>query len=381
MLKLSLIKTIVILSIAAVIALPLYSSLFLYPAFTNILIEGTEENALRVASHLAGTLGTEEVQSRKAITPDFMRETDRIAKELKLTKVKLFSPDGEIVFSTDRNDIGHINTKAYFRDVVAKGRPHTMVLKKSEQSLEDQIMIRDVVETYVPMMENGRFIGAFEIYYDITKSRESLDRLILRSSIFTISVGFGLLIAVLLSSIRATNYLKELKRAEEDMRALSLTDELTGIHNRRGFYTLAEHLVKGSNRTNRGIYILYADLDGLKQINDTMGHKEGDKALIDVAELLRNNYRESDIIARIGGDEFVVLPVGMAGDHTEVIEGRMNRSLEIFNSRQDRLYALSLSYGIGFYDPEKPCSVDELLSKADRLMYEQKMRKKNRCDT
>lgn len=115
-------------------------------------------------------------------------------------------------------------------------------------------------------------------------------------------------------------------------------------------------------------------MDGLKKINDTFGHKEGDLALIEMANLLRNNYRDSDIIARIGGDEFVVIPVGTTGDDVELITTRFQNALRAHKERMDRRFTFSASVGIAYYDPERPCSLDDLLARADKLMYKQKMR-------
>jgi diguanylate cyclase (GGDEF)-like protein/PAS domain S-box-containing protein len=168
----------------------------------------------------------------------------------------------------------------------------------------------------------------------------------------------------------------ERKRIEEKLRSLSLADDLTGLYNRRGFFTLVEHLLRTVNRQKEGIFMLYADVDGLKAINDTFGHKEGDAALIEIAGILRENYRESDIIARIGGDEFVVIPVGTAKDSVEIITDRFHKALESHNAKRDRKYELSISIGISFYDPESPCSVDDLLQQADRSMYQQKRLKR-----
>ena len=124
------------------------------------------------------------------------------------------------------------------------------------------------------------------------------------------------------------------------------------------------------------MFMLYADIDNLKEINDTFGHKEGDAALIETANILKSNYRESDIIARIGGDEFVVIPVGTAGDDIEKIVDRLKKSLEIYNSERKHEYRLSLSIGVTYYDPENPFSIEELLIQADKLMYEHKKNKK-----
>jgi two-component system cell cycle response regulator len=164
-------------------------------------------------------------------------------------------------------------------------------------------------------------------------------------------------------------------KLQEKVRTMAVTDELTGLYNRRGFFSLAEKLLQLCKREKKGIFMLYTDLDGLKKINDTFGHKEGDMALIDIANILRNNYRESDIIARIGGDEFVVIPVGTTEDSAKIATSRLQKSIEIHNSEINRSYKLSLSFGIAYYDPENSCSIDELLVQGDKLMYEQKRHK------
>jgi two-component system cell cycle response regulator len=167
-------------------------------------------------------------------------------------------------------------------------------------------------------------------------------------------------------------------RLHERMNTMLLTDELTGLYNRRGFFTLGEYPLKIAKRQLKGLYMLYADLDDLKGINDTWGHREGDLALKEIAHILRNNYRESDIIARIGGDEFVVVPVGTAGDDADKIIGRLHKAIEIRNSKRNLDYQLSMSAGVAFYDPAKPCSIDELLAQGDKSMYERKRCKQTR---
>jgi two-component system cell cycle response regulator len=162
---------------------------------------------------------------------------------------------------------------------------------------------------------------------------------------------------------------------QKKVRTMAVTDELTGLYNRRGFFSLVEQLLKLCKREKKGIFMLYTDVDSLKKINDTFGHKEGDMALIDIANILRKNYRESDIIARIGGDEFVVITVGTTKESAEIATSRLKKNLEIHNAEANRSYKLSLSFGLAYYDPENPCSIDELLVQGDKLMYEQKRHK------
>ncbi len=161
-------------------------------------------------------------------------------------------------------------------------------------------------------------------------------------------------------------------RMEETLRALALIDDLTNLYNRRGFSILAEQQLKMAHRGKRRMMLLFADFDGLKQINDAFGHSEGDRALIETADVLRETFRESDIIARIGGDEFVVLAIETNRSPAEILARRLQENLEARNARGDRRYELSLSVGLARYNPEHPCSIDELLAQADRAMYERK---------
>jgi len=167
----------------------------------------------------------------------------------------------------------------------------------------------------------------------------------------------------------------ERKRAEEGLRNLSITDELTGIYNRRGFILLAEQQIKQAHRMKRGIYLIFTDMDGLKNINDTYGHSEGDNALIEVAEVLLETFREADILSRFGGDEFVVLALDANADDAGIIISRLEKNLDTHNLKAERPYKLFLSIGVTRYDPDNPRSVTELIAQADRLMYQHKQTK------
>ena len=171
----------------------------------------------------------------------------------------------------------------------------------------------------------------------------------------------------------------ERKRAEETLRTLSLTDDLTGLYNRRGFFTLAEHSFKIARRAKQCSLLFYADLDGLKKINDTMGHTEGSRAIATTAAVLRQTFRTSDIVARIGGDEFAVLAQNASMADAKIITARLKQNLQDAN-RENRLgYELSLSIGAILIELESDASIEELLCRADRRMYQQKDRNKLRA--
>lgn len=166
------------------------------------------------------------------------------------------------------------------------------------------------------------------------------------------------------------------KEAEESLRSMSTKDELTGLHNRRGFFTLAPPFLKLADRKRRSALLLFADLDGLKTINDDLGHPAGDQAIKDVATILRRTFRASDILARLGGDEFAVLVLETPKASTEAVLARLERSLHTHNANAVR--PLSLSLGIARDDWEHPSSLEDLLAQADAAMYAQKREKHNR---
>ena len=168
----------------------------------------------------------------------------------------------------------------------------------------------------------------------------------------------------------------ESKRKEAEILTLSITDSLTSLHNRRGFLSLAGHQLKLAQRSKVGIILFFADLDGLKWINDTLGHEEGDRALIETAAVLKETFRTSDIIGRIGGDEYAILTVDVTEANSETIIKRLQSHIRTKNNQKNRKYTLSISFGCSYYDPLSPCSLDELMASADKLMYEQKQNKK-----
>jgi diguanylate cyclase (GGDEF)-like protein len=156
---------------------------------------------------------------------------------------------------------------------------------------------------------------------------------------------------------------------------MSLTDELTGLYNRRGFMALSAQQLKIAERTKKGLLLAFVDLDKMKQINDTLGHQVGDTALVEIATILKEAFRESDIIGRMGGDEFAILALDINDETGEVLTNRLLNVLNAHNSRAGRSYQLSLSIGIAHFDPEKPSNLDELIAHADTCMYDEKKSK------
>lgn len=167
----------------------------------------------------------------------------------------------------------------------------------------------------------------------------------------------------------------ERRRREERIRQSTMVDDLTGLHNRRGFFTLAEQHLKLAERTGRNVLLMFADLDDFKAINDQFGHHEGDRALADASRVLRGVFRDSDIISRIGGDEFAILALETSEVSGDILSRRLRDALETRNARSRRGYAVTLSLGIARFDPRNPATIADLLARADALMYEHKRQK------
>ena len=163
--------------------------------------------------------------------------------------------------------------------------------------------------------------------------------------------------------------------AEGELAAIQLAtiDEMTKISNRRGFVSLAQNSINLCARQGSPVSMVFLDLDKFKPINDQFGHAEGDRALITFAELMRQSFRDSDVFARIGGDEFVVLLTNTETDPAAKIVERFRSLVDAYNTESKRGYDICFSDGIVSMQPDQHTLVEDLLSEADVLMYEKKL--------
>ena len=169
------------------------------------------------------------------------------------------------------------------------------------------------------------------------------------------------------------------REMEKELEALALTDPLTGLFNRRGFFMLAGRELKRAERSKKGRLLFFADLDGLKSINDHFGHEEGDRTLAAAAKILTQTFRTSDIISRIGGDEFAILVVDADEALMEKLLLRLYHLINNLNARKAVKARLAISIGHAAYDPLKPVTLDDLIARADEQMYKMKKIKYRRA--
>lgn len=178
--------------------------------------------------------------------------------------------------------------------------------------------------------------------------------------------------------VQTARYAVERNHVMAELRELTLTDDLTGLYNRRGLTTLAYQQMRVAKRNGSRTLLFYVDLDGLKEINDRYGHAEGDIALIETARILRSVFRDSDIIARVGGDEFVALLLDSTEKDSEVLRKRLALHLSERNRMTRTPVRLAVSAGYAECGPDDLlCTLDDMLKRADDLMYEEKRAKKD----
>jgi len=173
---------------------------------------------------------------------------------------------------------------------------------------------------------------------------------------------------------RALRYAIERQRLLAELRELALRDELTGLHNRRGLLTVGEQYARIAERKNGQVVVLFIDINDMKGINDRFGHDTGDQAVKELSQLLLESFRKSDVIARVGGDEFCVLLTETTAGAVEIAIARLYGVLAGHNAHHHRPYRLSVSVGRASYDGHGSCDFEALVRQADRSMYAQKQR-------
>ncbi len=244
---------------------------------------------------------------------------------------------------------------------------------KDLQSESDFLRARSAGEAGIrsgfafPVLIDDEVVAVLEFYSE--RSEEADPRLL------TLMANVGTQLGRVVERERARE--ATLKWAEE-IRNASIRDELTGLYNRRGFLELARHVIEQANRSHKSALLFFVDLNGMKQINDQLGHDEGDRALCDTGDALRATFRASDVVARLGGDEFVALLPEAGAAQLQLFATRIEAEIALRNGTANRAYRLSASVGGTAYDSSQPETIEALLVKADALMYEQKRARKSR---
>lgn len=541
-------RLIIVISLIAAVALNLFSIFFLSPSFTSLIYEDAELEAIKIGRHLS-----EPFQSIDRISGElpleFTKKVDRSISDFGIMKIKVFAPDGKTVYSSSEKDIGKVNERDYFHNNVARGEVFTKVVSSNNKTLEGQVLTADVVETYVPVMnDRGIFAGAFEIYLDITDKKQELDKLLFHSNSLLLIIAAAFILSIHIVSLKAGKSFQQQEKAEEkinlqqlvlqernnqlsvlndisrvlsksiDLKTLlplvletvikrlpvlqlttkggimlvegeqlilashlghdekflkqhekisihdclcglaartgeiiisknsqtdsrhsvcwenmdphghiiiplksaekvvgvlylylppdfeeekirinllesmaaqvgmaidnarlynetmklALHDSLTGLANRRFMDIKLQQAISLAERYEKPLCVALLDIDFFKKYNDTKGHDAGDKILIKVADKITLGIRKSDLAARFGGEEFlIILPesdLRGAGHAVERIRQDIEQSLDI-----------TISGGIALF--KKEMSGEDLIKGADTALYTAKQNGRNRIET
>jgi len=216
--------------------------------------------------------------------------------------------------------------------------------------------IRWALASSRPLISETKILGAVVFYRDITERKELENKL-----------------ASYTEELKSSNV--ELQKAQVALQQLASADELTGLHNRRGFVTLAAQSIKLAQRSQKSFALVFVDLDGLKTINDELGHGDGDLAITDAAYVLSDSFRHCDVLGRLGGDEFAVLMSDANEESARIVRKRLADKITKLNAKGHRPYTLSFSVGMLVCNPDEEAPLETLLGRVDALMYEEKKNK------
>ncbi|MBP1728630.1 MAG: response regulator receiver modulated diguanylate cyclase [Deltaproteobacteria bacterium] len=384
------INFVLLVSLLAVLVLPLYILFILTPAFTDFITVDTEKRLINVAARMADSLlEKENTITANAITPHFINELEEIRRVITLPKVKVFTVDSTIIFSTDPADIGKKSRQSFFADIVATGRAHSYVATKDKPGETGAEGKQKIIETYVPIMRGTKTVGVLEIYYDITATHLALEKLRHRAYFVLLCIVLVLMGAVLLSVSKSRSNLRErylaeleilrqkelleqqnaeLARLHEQALSLSLKDHLTGLGNRRLLQIHFERELSLVRRHGKELAVVMLDVDHFKEFNDIHGHQTGDEVLRDVARVITKNLRETDFAFRYGGEEFLLL----------LPETDLAKALKVAEKLRSAVAeetAIKISLGVTAY--RSAATTADLIREADAAMYQAKQQGRN----
>ncbi len=272
----------------------------------------------------------------------FMRISRALAERLGLEDA------ADAIGKTDFDFFGEEHAREAFADEQRLMQTGESLIGVEERENWDDGREAWVSTTKVPLRDRaGHIVGLFGISRDITERKLNEQQLAAQAA-------------------QLTEQAQELER-------LMLVDDLTGLYNRRGLQIVGEQALYKARRDGTGVVLLFLDLDGLKQINDQHGHSAGDKAIRALADVIREVTRESDIAARVGGDEFAMLLFDEDGQAAASVVERIERGAATARERNSLQCELSASVGVCEIDPRTPGSIEDLLEQADRSMYHEKL--------
>ena len=211
MFSLKFIRGAVLLAFMALLVVPVYLFAYLVPSLHDHVVLGTQQEAVRVASHLSTLLVGSDRISTADLPPGWAQVATGVVRDFNLHKLKIYAASGEVVYSTNPEEVGSVNRSSYFHQEVASGRNLSKLVQREQFTLDGLKSKLDVVEAYVPVMRVGKFVGAFEIYFDVTPQLADLNKLVASFYKVVLPVAAFLLVAMIFVVLRfRDDFLKRL---------------------------------------------------------------------------------------------------------------------------------------------------------------------------
>jgi diguanylate cyclase (GGDEF)-like protein len=368
-----------VLASVITIGIPVLQSQVIYPKFIDNLNKMVEMEAVRTGNHLQRRILLDYSEEPLTLHREAQADLDAAMADYNLYKIKVFSKSGKTIYSSSPEDIGTQNSNDYFINIVALGNTYTKVVKKNTKSLESQVVTRDVMETYIPILSENDFVGAFEIYYDITDHIAELNRLTGKYSLVLYCMSGAVILIVLIALVGFKMATEEREKFETQLLEMAHTDNLTNLCNRRRFEELLQYEIGKHLRYKAGGSILLFDIDHFKDVNDTFGHQAGDTVLKRMCQICRGDLRDSDIFARYGGEEFTVYTPDSDPNQAYRIAERLRSAIEASTFHTDRgEIKITISIGIAHLKELPNPTIETLIMLADKALYKAKKNGRNR---